>query len=344
MSFITEEVSIFELKSAWKNWDKSSNSGTIFQTYEWNYCWIQTFNNLESNLIYGVYEDNDLVAIVPLYYKFFFGIRLHRFIADNVSDYADVIIIKPSDSLSKYLNTFLDKNLRSLNQFFILMNISNKSFAFNLWNIHKPVFKTSQTIFANNSSNYVVENCNKKQIKNNERLIRRLEESGKLEFSMFNDSPENLSILIKNKKISLKKKKLDSILFNKNFEIFFKALLTDKNSGWFISTLSFNNEIIASSLNSVKGDRFYYYQPSFNGDYYKYSPSSLLLQFMLKELETMEHIKTIDFLKGDESYKNIWAINHTKEDLFLISNINNYLIKIADRYRSSKLISKIKNW
>jgi CelD/BcsL family acetyltransferase involved in cellulose biosynthesis len=341
--FVTKKVLISDLELDWNEAITSKENGTVFQSFEWNSNWMASFRPLQEQVVLAVFDNDDLVAIIPVYSRKIFVFWFYHFIADNVSDYADLVIIRESEALMDYLMQFRDKQFTGLNKFFFFRNIALESWAFKLWSPNCSSALFSQTVISKNEKFYLKNNCKKKQVKNNERLIKRLEEEGKLVFEMFDSSHENLSSLIENKKIALAKKSQSSILFNPSFKEMLKKLIDNKNGHWFISTLKINGQVIASSINAIHGTRFYYYMPSFNNEFYKFSPSSLLLQFLLNELGRMDHIKTIDFLKGDESYKSVWAIDHCKEELVMMSNTGLSSLKLLNRLRHSKLISKLKN-
>tara|TARA_X000000950_G_scaffold275453_1_gene361858 strand:- start:10754 stop:11785 length:1032 start_codon:yes stop_codon:yes gene_type:complete len=341
--FVTKKVLIRDLESDWNEAITSKENCTVFQSFEWNSNWMASFRPEQEQVVLAVFDNDDLVAIIPVYSRKIFVFWFYHFIADNVSDYSDLIIIRESEALMNYLMQFRDKQFTGLNKFFFFRNIALESWTFKLWGPNCSSALFSQTVISKNEEFYLKNNCKKKQVKNNERLIKRLEEEGKLDFEMFDSSHKNLFSLIENKKMALALKNKSSILFNPNFELMFQKLLDNKEGNWFISTLKINGQVIASSINAIHGTRFYYYMPSFDNTFYKYSPSSLLLQFLLNELGSMGHIKTIDFLKGDESYKSIWAVDHSKEELVMLSNTGVASLKFLNRIRHSKLINKLKS-
>jgi CelD/BcsL family acetyltransferase involved in cellulose biosynthesis len=341
--FVTKRVLISDLELAWTDVIDSKENNTVFQSFEWNSNWMASFRPSQEQVVLAVFDNHDLVAIIPVYSRKILLFWFYHFIADNVSDYADLVIIRHSEPLMNYLMEFLVKQFTGINKFFFFRNIALDSWAFKLWSSNCASVPFSQTVISKNEEFYLKNNCKKKQVKNNDRLIKRLEEKGNLKFEMFDSSHENLSGLIENKKISLAIKNQSSILFNPSFKEMFKKLIDNKNGHWFISTLKLNGQVIASSINAIHGTRFYYYMPSFDNEFYKFSPSSLLLQFLLNELGSMDHIKTIDFLKGDESYKSIWAIDHCREELVMMSNAGVSSLKFLNRIRHSKLISKLKS-
>ncbi len=92
--------------------------------------------------------------------------------------------------------------------------------------------------------------------------------------------------------------------------------LFDKNTQ--VNILYFDWEISAIHFWFLDSDRSYYYKPTYNPKFNKYSPWMLLLHFMINEAKD-EKRKYFDFLRWNESYKlkfinNIFYNANIKDD------------------------------
>lgn len=92
--------------------------------------------------------------------------------------------------------------------------------------------------------------------------------------------------------------------------------LFDKNTQ--VNILYFNWEISAIHFWFLDSERSYYYKPTYNPKFNKYSPWMLLLHFMINEAKDKK-CKYFDFLRWNESYKlkltnNIFYNANIKDD------------------------------
>ncbi|MBY0124251.1 GNAT family N-acetyltransferase [Bacillus sp. S/N-304-OC-R1] len=73
-----------------------------------------------------------------------------------------------------------------------------------------------------------------------------------------------------------------------------------------LSFLSLNKEIISIEFGMFDGKKSYLYIPSMNTKYKKYSPSHLLTYHLIMDAYK-EGVEIVDFLRGDEEYKQKWG-------------------------------------
>ena len=64
---------------------------------------------------------------------------------------------------------------------------------------------------------------------------------------------------------------------------------------------------IAAQYRILCGNKCYFLKTAYDSSYQRYSVGVILLNYVLKYLMNIEHIKDIDFGPGDETYKSDWA-------------------------------------
>ncbi len=106
---------------------------------------------------------------------------------------------------------------------------------------------------------------------------------------------------------------------------FYMGLVKDLSSSDILelSVLYLNNDIIAMHYGFVYNNRYYWYTPTHNYQYEKYSPGKLLVAELVKT-SIERKINVFDFLRGNEKYKYFWTDKEIK--LFSSLMISNNII------------------
>jgi|APSaa5957512535_1039671.scaffolds.fasta_scaffold42076_2 CelD/BcsL family acetyltransferase involved in cellulose biosynthesis len=340
--YTVKELPIDEVKDGWEKAQIHGVKSTVFQSFLWNSAWVKTFADNDNVKISVVYDAENIVAIIPIIKLRKFLVPVYRFIADNVSDYNDIIVFKKSSILDEFLCQYLTKLMCKKMNLFLLRNISTASNISRVLGNSVTYTQFSQTVYAKNINNYRDVNCNKKQRNNAKRLYKRLKEKGDIEYSLRGGDKIDLNQLLRFKTSSLKKKGLQSIVFDSRYEEFLYKVMNEDPNSFFISYLKLNGELVSASFNFLHGDTFYYYLPAYNDSFYKYSPSSILLYLMLGDIENMESVSLIDFLKGDEQYKYIWALEHENLPLNVVSSLDAGIMQWVVRNKENGFMSLFK--
>ena len=63
---------------------------------------------------------------------------------------------------------------------------------------------------------------------------------------------------------------------------------------------------------------------------------------MLGDIENMESVSLIDFLKGDEQYKYIWALEHENLPLNVVSSLDAGIMQWVVRNKENGFMSLFK--
>lgn len=331
-NFYIREVSFAEVEDEWRQNETNSNN-SVFQTFDWNYYWARYFCPGSQVRLLAIFSvANCLLAIIPLRGKKLFGWPYSQLCADNVSDYSDIVVLS-----DKFYDLCKSAEISRSVSPFLFRNITQTSSLLGLFESKPSLTQFSQTIRAELCDSYLEAHCKKKQLKNAERLRKRLMELGDYEFTLQDQCPGLVREVLVQKQASLRRKGRASILFDERY-LNFMEYLADHSHYWFVSTIRVNNEVIASSINASFGGVFYYYMPSFNEKFYKYSPSSVLIIELLRSCLS-DGTSHFDFLKGDETYKENWAIGVPPTRLYLFSSFPAFAERMAVAARNTKLIS-----
>ena len=112
-----------------------------------------------------------------------------------------------------------------------------------------------------------------------------------------------------------------------------------------LSYLSSNEEIVVVHFGMSDGKRLYFYLHSINPKYGKHSPGNLLIYNLILEA-CREGYEIVDFLRGDEEYKQKWGTidKFNVQYIFFNRSIKSMVIKRGYQFTYSnshlKLLAK----
>jgi len=98
-----------------------------------------------------------------------------------------------------------------------------------------------------------------------------------------------------------------------------------------LSYLKHKNEIIAAHYGMSDGKRIYWYIPTMNINFKKYSPTHILIYHLITR-GYKEGIEVVDFLRGDEDYKKKWGTIDKSNIKYLIFNRSMKSIALRNFY------------
>ncbi|WP_251549839.1 GNAT family N-acetyltransferase [Neobacillus muris] len=119
-----------------------------------------------------------------------------------------------------------------------------------------------------------------------------------------------------------------------------------ENNSLYLAYISHDNEIVVVHIGMTDGKRSYLYLHAMNIHYRKYSPGSLLAYYLIQDA-CKEGYEAVDFLRGDEGYKENWATQerfNVKFDFYnhsLKSMLYKNLIEAYQHKHFSLLMHKI---
>jgi hypothetical protein len=172
----------------------------------------------------------------------------------------------------------------------------------------------------------------KKVIKKIDYNRRRLEKIGKLEYRIIPvDAHGKYIELLSAMHIAIwKNKEAGSKFSDGRLKEFLKCLSQGAYSEPFsthLSILSLNNDIIAIHYGFHDGISYYYYIPTYDNKYSKYSPGLILIKYLI-EYSYDNKLKSFEFMQGTEEYK--FKFTNTTRDLYhidLYKGVRGYITK-----------------
>lgn len=317
---------LVSIKEQWNNLLSRSQVNTIFQTFEWISAWWKAFGEDYKLFVLLIKRDDELIGIAPLvsYDYSVIGIKLQRiqFIGEPWADYLDFIIPQNHENIIAKVVDFLlgsSSNWHSIR--FRQLPQSSPT-----WAVLKSMAESKGLLFLQSSSispqvkiedgwEEYQNSMSKKLRKNIQYSIRSMEKRGALDLQQMDSETESTKMLEEFFALHQKRwqaMKVKSAFSQQKNRAFFSEI-TKNMSGkdWIdFSVLKWNNRTIAMHFGYRYNKTFYYYIPTFDYDYRKYSPGSILVYKLLEDSFSRK-LKLFDFLRGKEPYKELWA--NTKE-------------------------------
>jgi len=338
-----------EHKDIWlKALDNHKGEKHPFLDFDWVSTYCKHFLK-DKKLCVTVCCHDDKIAILPFYYVYK-GYRELNCIGKGLSDYTD--IITNHNDLSWLKDVLIYNKVDSVK----LFNVRDNS----------PLLSGEKRTIFNNSNRYTVvvedsvkspyldlssQNWNdyfngldKKFRSDILRQIKRLTSLGKVRFECCKDVnrlPRILNIMY-NQHIERREDQGQnrSIFLNKRIKDFYHEI----NKEFFLDSklllfyLMFNNNIIAIAECFLYDKNLYYYIPTFDLKFARYSPSKVLLYYII-EYSFKHRLNELDFMIGDEDYKLRWNTEVRRTHNISLFR-NNILGKIA--FLNSKAYSLCK--
>lgn len=305
-----------EFRNLSKEWDELCDKVKpfVFQYHYWLWTWWQTEGKQDGEQLYIVTGriDGKLILILPLVKHSFGGIKILKWLAEEPSDYCDVIIeenIKQEQCIKEAWQLIKKHSKTDVIQFTRLRedSVFYKVLGPELASIYDNV--APYVLCETNWESYYKSKIKGDLRRDQGRKRRRLAEHGKVEFEVY-ENQEDLIKYVLEKKYSQYTGKGVPKNMRSNFyqEI---ANLAHQHGHLHLSSLKVGDKILAVHFGLCDSDRMYWYIPVFEEDWYKYSPGRILLEELIK-LSFAQKLKYFDFLFGDERYKSDWSHGEMK--------------------------------
>ncbi|MDP2939810.1 MAG: GNAT family N-acetyltransferase [Candidatus Omnitrophota bacterium] len=312
-----------DLEKEWDSFLDESGQNNIFLTFDWLYNWWQCFKKDYSLYIILAKENDKIYGIAPLMISKRFGFRELRFISSNISDYEDIITSGSTEKRREIIEIILNKLYESNEWDIFRLNrirqespslssfdniVHNRIFANIFLKQHKegaPYIKITKTWDDYHSA------LRKKLVADTRRQLSKLtkQDANFLFKKIENESEISLFLdkLIEFYKLR-RKSKHTKCIFDNGLTSSFIKIVADKffHKGWLdLSFMEFKGKKVAMHFGFIYRDRFYYFMPVHNNEFYQYSPGRLLLYDLIHKCFD-NHIRQFDFMLGEEDYKLDW--------------------------------------
>jgi len=317
---INSVIGMISIRNDWKELLLKSKDATPFQSWEWNYTFVEDFKFSERlKIIAGYNEDNELIAIAPLQLTRHFVpfIKVLEFIGSGPSDYSDFLILE--DYKQSFLKAFFDF-VEENRDWTVLNFMSLREDTMKLISHELCVEISSQTVcplaLLPTTMKQFESEMNKRELNSVKRKVRKLVSENRLKYSVL-ESQEDLEMSIDNF-IELHQQRHNSkgergkIYSRQQRERFhrFSALMC--NSGLLkIETLKIDDRVVAANFILALKEKKYNYLSGMDPQYSNFKPGKILIYYMIEDA-IKKGYEVYDFLQGDEKYKYYWSNDEVK--------------------------------
>ncbi|MBL7094302.1 GNAT family N-acetyltransferase [candidate division KSB1 bacterium] len=311
---ITDISGFDNIKSEWDSLFNKTSEVTVFQSYEFQRTWWEYFKNRSSLHIIIVQDvsTNKFRAILSLYIERKYGFRKLRFIGDNFGDYIHILSDMEKEDLAYCVVKFLKQNKYwDIIQFngLVLGSYTHMVLQHFMKNGLK-MFVQEQTpapfMRLGNNWNDFYAGLSKKTRKSSEYYLRRLSKQGEVKYVKVNniDIGDELNHFFLMHRNRWETRNGSSIFSSENICSFFQTIaqkFADKGYLSF-SLLKVGEVTVAMHMGFQYQNRGYYYIPTMNIEYSKYSPGIIHLLQILRDSFSQD-LQIFDFMSGNEKYK-----------------------------------------
>lgn len=306
-------------KEAWEDLLSRSKIDNVFLTHEWIGAYIKHFCKDKELLLLNIFEDKQLIGIVPLMIdkRRYFGlpVRVVCFIGTMVSDRMDFIL---NGNRKIMITLILDYLMRMKTKWdFIdfqeIAAYTDTAEVIKKWlhrekiaNIIDPLKKSFLVEFNGNSSS-LLEKFSDRFYKKARKIYNKwsgLDFKFERYFRKDFKTEETFFCIDKLEEKSWKGERKVGLFSNQDSRNFYREIFGkfSKNNWVDLSILNIDKKPIAYIFNYCYNKRLYNYNMAFDRRYSCLSPGTLLMFWTLKD-STAKNISEFDFGRGEEAWK-----------------------------------------
>lgn len=330
MSQVIKKIDIRQIP----NWDHAEQYHTawnalvtcVFQTYEWNQAWWQSFGAGHELLLLGAFEDSSLVGIAPFmitHQKFPVPRKTIRFIGsmNYASDYCSFITRPDRGDVLNAFGTWLDSHPELWNEldFFNMVEGSPELAIFQSRFNRNNRSRFDLRYLCDAPTRFLGNPEEDKDLVNRKSLKRHFnwfKNQGELSFGHLEQKKEILGQLDQffEQHIGRRSVTEDASQFlDPRQKVFYQSLVeTMAPQGWLkFFAVHLNGVPIAYHIGFEFSGKFYWYKPTFDIQYIKKSPGEVLLKTLF-EYAIDRKLAEFDFTVGNEAFKYRFS-NHVRK-------------------------------
>ncbi|MCB0834687.1 MAG: GNAT family N-acetyltransferase [Bacteroidetes bacterium] len=333
ITLIQDEDSLSHVKSSWDRLLDNSTVDNINLTYQWlstAWKWFSKTNPSARLLVYCVYFEKRLIGVFPLMtrktrYKRLFAVQQLCFLGFEYSDYSDIIVDRAFSEQIRRL--FVQQVFHDCAVSWDLILLRNMAYLENhtdpfYGEVSAACFDSTisektrfyRIDFTGISHEVYWKNLSKSHRQNvrtaSNRLNKYAAEAG-LEIKWKRIAPEEAQVraCIRSSQDRQATKGRHSMVKEENFTNFVLDFVKSHSSLIRFHILTAGDETLAYSLDLKYKSTWYYWLPAFNANFDRFSPSVLLLDFVIRE-SVNEGCTKFDFMAGSSPYKEKWATGY----------------------------------
>lgn len=321
----------------WNSLAEKQGPYRMFLSYDWFRIWLEHFLGRNKLLILFLYKENEIVAIAPFLIKRerFKGLITSKIeLMGNVYSPFRYFLINEGDDRGKetalsYILGFLLKKCKGWNVLDLYaIPQENNWFRLVMTTVRQMGLKYSDYLCFGDwyldgikySGSEYFNNLPQKIKKDILYCKRRLEKMGLCAFKLIREGDnidDNMDLYYEVYKKSWQKKERVGPNFHRDF-----AKVAIKNDWLRLGFLSFNDSPIASQFWVSNNGTAYILKTVYDQEYKKYSPGKILTSEMMKYVIDTDGVNVIDYVQGDEAYKEDWTPKRRERCGVLIFNNN----------------------
>lgn len=303
--------------SAWNDLVWRSDTSTIFQTYEWMTSWWKVFGGGRELLLIAVFYQDRLIGLAPLMQEFVDGTPATlAFIGEGNADYCDFLLTEPRlPALQWILITLADRRdswhevrLNNLpGHSFTAKHLAELCAEIDLFSLTRARIECPALVFGDAAT--AAKSIQRRQ--SLKRPLHYFRSQGQIEFIELTTQDQVLAQLepfFEQHTARWRGSTTSSLFMNTRNREFYRELVARLfPTGWLVfSMVTLNGQALAYHFGFDYGHRYYWYKPSYNTDFSKHSPGSLLLRFLLLRAVERQCVE-FDFTIGNEAFKHRYS-------------------------------------
>ena len=311
-----------ELGDIWNSLAFQQGFYEPFLSFEWFEIWLKHFLEDNKLLILLLYKNDELVTIAPFLRKEekFKGINVRKieFIGNLYSPIQTFFFQETNNELKEKQIDIVLQFLRQINNSWDVIDLHSvpvENGTFNL--IQKAVSKidfrtVENTCFYNwysdgisYTSDLYFENRSRNLRASIKKNLKKAKDAGDLKFNIIKNSKDlnkYIDLFFEIYQKSWKQKER----FGPNFLSDWIRIISQK--GWLrFGIVLLDDSPISSGFATVCNGHAYLQKSAYDSNYSSLGPGSIWLSGMIKYVIDIDSVSEIDFLKGNEEYKKLWA-------------------------------------
>jgi CelD/BcsL family acetyltransferase involved in cellulose biosynthesis len=308
-----------DLQRQWNGLVQQMESPEVFYTYEWALAVSRAYSASLKPLLMLAYEEDRVVGIAALATDALEGTA--SFLAGSTADYCDLVC--PPEKKQSFTSLILSE-IRRLALDFIVANLpvfSNTGIALQRAShengssyFSRPAFHCAQTDLSSPERREAA-----RRSMRNKKFDRQLkilsQQHGPVKFHHLTGGPEIAAALPEFRDVHIARFRAQGRSSNLadprrwHFAQELAQLLSAQ--GWMIlSALSVADQPIAWNYGFRFGGSWFWYQPTFDGNFSTYSPGLCLLARTIEDACSIPNMNRVDLGLGEEGYKERFATDY----------------------------------
>ncbi len=354
-------ASVQEIENARNRWDylvQSMALPSVFLTWDWITTWRTHFGNNYKVLILFIYDEKDLVAILPLaqrtmkYDNSFFNLNILTICGglELYPDHLDIIHSKDSDIqlIIERLFIFLAQRLTAWDLIYFPYlaekgALSSYLLSHEMKGCRRSITNTIAPFIVNEHGfNYFLQQFKRKKRYNLKRERRKLLQEPDVRIKTIDGKTDDVELdagldeLFKLHELRAQKRGILSTFTGREIHAFHRDIIQRFfENGWLrLHFLEKNHYPFAVAYGFVFAGRYSYYQSGMNPEWEHFSPGKVLISEIIKN-EFDKGISEFDFLGGENKYKTFWTAEKRQLISFKLykNNIKGILSYLYRRFR-----------